>query len=128
MIRDRVVGHVAVPISATSAAAQARVLLRYDGVGNTIDASYNVSSVTDNATGDFTVVPLSVIQLGGFSLASGAVFIAGSSTDGNYISAKASGLGTSVNFIVQSDASTNADVVDNTLIIFDGGVGQGNAR
>jgi hypothetical protein len=32
-----------------------RVWLRYDGVNNTIEASGNVSSVTDNGTGDYTI-------------------------------------------------------------------------
>jgi hypothetical protein len=31
----------------------AKVLLWYDGLGNTIDTSFNISSVTDNATGRF---------------------------------------------------------------------------
>jgi hypothetical protein len=31
----------------------AKVLLWYDGLGNTIDTSFNISSVTDNSTGRF---------------------------------------------------------------------------
>ena len=46
-----------------------RAWLRYDGTTNTINGSGNVSSVTDNATGDFTINFTTAMPDGNYTIA-----------------------------------------------------------
>lgn len=127
MIGERIVGYVARPIHCTNPGAVVRAICRYDGTTNTINASYNISSVTDNGNGDFVWIPRSILNLGSFSLATGMSIVVGSATDGHYVSVLAGGLGTSIETITQTDAGTNADVVENIVVILDAGVSGGDA-
>ena len=94
-----------------------RVWLRYDQVNNVVEASGNVSSVTDSATGDYTInftnnMPDGDYALGSWSGRNGNPIVAGESNNHavGSIVINTGNINSSGNF-------TKADVDDTTVII-----------
>lgn len=104
---DRRVGYTALPIYGESPYSGLRAALYASSAGTTITASYNVSSLTHNGTGDTTVTfatpCLSISPI----LNAGLIF--GTAQDGSYFSVGTIGASTQAQVITQTDAGTNTD-------------------
>lgn len=114
-MRDRTVGYVSRSIAATSPYGTARVLLYFDPAAPAVRSAFNVSSVTDNGTGDFTVIPAAPVSTSAGGVEA-AVFL-GMSTQNNYVGQNGAFTAASFPFLTQTDASAAVDA-DTFIAIF----------
>lgn len=98
------------PVTLTKQSA-AKAWLNYDGSTNTVEYSFNVTSVTDNSTGNFTVIYVN-------NMSNNTPVVNVSTTDTSFvgISGKSEVTASQTRFEVDNSASQNRDRDFNSLV------------